>query len=265
MSESKIGPTDGAFDDWLTYKDTERVLAKLSSVVSKLVLVGGQAVNFWSETYRQQHAGLLEGPYASKDIDFWGPGVIAREAARLLQGRALYPSVSDHAPVQTAKVVFSLEDKEREIDFLATVHGVTDPGKVALEVAIIGPDDLATGQLFLAMHPVDCVFSRVTNVATLPQYQTPHGLQQLRASLICASEYIKGLAAGGQVRSALALSEDLCTYAMHRNAVEVYRKYGIEVFDAVYPHPGMPDLFASKRYPQMVQQIERKRRKLVRG
>ena len=73
----------------LTYEDTARVLKKLADVEHPIVLVGGQAVNFWASYYQERVPALANGgPYASKDIDFVGGPKAVEECARCLGGRA---------------------------------------------------------------------------------------------------------------------------------------------------------------------------------
>jgi hypothetical protein len=57
----------------LGYVHIRPILAKLADLERELVLVGGQALNFWVSVYRDRVPALTRaGPFVSKDIDFCG-------------------------------------------------------------------------------------------------------------------------------------------------------------------------------------------------
>jgi hypothetical protein len=54
----------------LGYVDIRPILAKLSDLDRDLVLVGGQAVNFWAFVYEGRVPALARaGPFARRDVD----------------------------------------------------------------------------------------------------------------------------------------------------------------------------------------------------
>jgi hypothetical protein len=64
----------------LTYEQTTRMLVRLANLEHEIVLVGGQAVNFWVELHLHRVPALAEGaPYASKNVDFCGSPYAVRE------------------------------------------------------------------------------------------------------------------------------------------------------------------------------------------
>ncbi len=55
----------------LNYEQTARVLKKLANLKHSIVLVGGQAVNFWADFYENAAPRLAHhAPFISRDIDF---------------------------------------------------------------------------------------------------------------------------------------------------------------------------------------------------
>jgi hypothetical protein len=83
-------------------------------------------------------------------------------------------------------------------------------------------------------------------------------LNQLQAAIVCAREYI-GHRARRDVRPALNAAERVFKFACRRQARDVYRCHGIEVFEAVFPWPELGEAFVTKRYPQMQEFVGRKR------
>ena len=56
------------------------------------VIIGGQAVNYWAETYLEKEPGLAQWlPFTSKDIDFQGDRDDALRIAKILGVRAQLP------------------------------------------------------------------------------------------------------------------------------------------------------------------------------
>jgi hypothetical protein len=83
----------------LSYLDVRPVLAKLAVLERELVLVGGQAVNFWAAHYENRVPELaIEAPFASKDIDFCGDAQAVRICAERLGGKARIATFDDATP-----------------------------------------------------------------------------------------------------------------------------------------------------------------------
>jgi hypothetical protein len=59
----------------LDYTAVRPVLARVADLGRDLVLVGGQAVNFWASLYEERVPALAQhGPFASKDIEISARG-----------------------------------------------------------------------------------------------------------------------------------------------------------------------------------------------
>jgi hypothetical protein len=247
----------------LSYRDVEAVLLRLGDSASHLVLVGGQAVNFWAEHYLPRAAELgVHTPYASKDIDFCGNKAAVVECARRLAGRALLPVNFDPTP-NSGQIVF-VDDggEERVIDVLLQPFGLdaADVLRTSLPVETHDEAGRPTGARFRVMHPERCMESRVHNVAGLPGYGTPRALGQLQATILCTREFVSDLLAAGQVRPALDLAERVFSLCHdHRRGRAVHARYGIDPFAAIVPDPRLPPAFNAVRYPQMVSMLAARR------
>jgi hypothetical protein len=67
------------------YRQVEPLLRRLGD--AKLVLVGGQAVNFWAEVYAPRVSEIAaNAPYTSKDIDFCGDRSAVTDCANRIGG-----------------------------------------------------------------------------------------------------------------------------------------------------------------------------------
>jgi hypothetical protein len=87
----------------LSYDDIKSTLESLDG--TDIVLVGGQALNFWADLYLPRVEELArDQPYTSKDIDFCGPRHAVVECARRLGGVCLLPTDFDPTVSATIQV-----------------------------------------------------------------------------------------------------------------------------------------------------------------
>ncbi len=241
----------------LTFADAAEILRKLAAVPS-IVLVGGQALNFWAEQFRSTVPELEEfAPYQSSDIDFLARSTDVETAARRLGGKAVYPS-PDHINTPEIGIVCCLiaSGLEIKIDFLGYLIG---PRRSAVERASVRAK-IADGLVLQVMHPLHVLESRIGNVIELRRTD-PQSLRQLRASVLVAQAYVQW-AVQEDVREGLRLLEDLFRIATSRSGLKVWRDHEVDVFTAIQPYPGLPAKFSDQRYPQMRRQLAQKRKNL---
>lgn len=247
----------------LSYRDVEALLRRLGDSVSNIVLIGGQAVNFWAEQYLDRAPELgAHGPYTSKDIDFCGSRDSLVECARRIGGRALLPVDFDPTPNSGQLVFVDDTGTERVIDFLVQPFGLdaADVLRTSLPVEVLGDTGQPTGARFRVMHPERCLESRVHNVIGLPGYNTLTALAQARAAVVCTREFLRDLLAAGHVRPTLDLAERIFYLAHdHPRGRAIYERNAIDPFSAVFPDPRLPPEFNDLRYPQMVARLEARR------
>jgi hypothetical protein len=240
----------------LTFEDAKAILRKLGTTPS-IVLVGGQALNFWAEQFRSTVPELEKfAPYQSSDIDFLARSTDVEAAARRLGGRAVYPS-PDHINTPEIGIVYCLiGGQEIKIDFLGYLIG---PRRSEVERASVQAK-IADGLVLQVLNPLHVLESRVGNVIELGRNDTL-SLRQLQASILIAQAYVQR-AIKEEVRDGLDLLEDLFEIAMSRSGLKVWRDYGVDVFAVVQPYPGLPTNFSKHRYPQMQKLLDQKRNKL---
>ncbi|MFO0589009.1 MAG: hypothetical protein U0441_15775 [Polyangiaceae bacterium] len=253
----------------LSYRDVESLLRKLGNSTSRIVLVGGQAVNFWAERYLDRVSELhLHGPYSSKDIDFCGTRAALIECARQLGGKALLPEPFE--PTPNAGQLLFLDDTgtERVIDFLVHPFGLDaeDVLKTSLPVEVLDEGGLPTGARFRVMHPERCLESRVYNIGGLPGYDSPRALAQATAAILCTREFQKDLLSSGHIRPVLTIAERvfrLCHDNLHGRSA--FERHGIDPFSAIFTDVRLPAEFNEVRYPQMLERLalRRNRRRTV--
>lgn len=243
----------------LSFEDTIQVLERLDGE-NGLVLIGGQALNYWCDRYKVGVPELQDhGPFTSKDVDLQGDRGMASRCAALLGGQYVSYNRRD-APLMLGVVNYTnANGVEHAIDFLASAAGLK-PDEI-FNFSIPVEVDCVNGKAleFRVMHPVHCLESRVYNVVELAsKYSTEHGIRQLKASILCAREFIRELSAY-DARAACNLNERVFRFASDGYATRLHTLHGVEVFDAVACVDALPEKFQTIRYPQMQAQVSLKR------
>ena len=217
----------------LSYLDVRPIVAKIADLGRELVLVGGQAVNFWASYYEHRVQELaLEAPFTSKDIDFCGDERTVRICAERLGGKARVATFDDATPNSGTVVFVDAAGVTRTLDVVSVPFGLDrdEVHATAVPVEVLDEGGAVTGARFYVIHPVLSMESRVHNVIGLASsYDTEQGRKQLRASILCAREFLRDVLEGGMdaddpVRIVMKLSERVFRFATRdRDAKELYR------------------------------------------
>lgn len=248
----------------LPREEVQRILARLSplSADGKIVLIGGQAVAWWTF-----FLGLADGSdkveiFTSEDIDFEGAARSAQIAADLIGGEVRIPEFDHHTP-NTGQVLFiDSEGFQREIDFLMSPMGLEATDVRASAVPMTVPDANGEEVPILVMHPERCMESRVHNVVRLGT-TGEIAMTQLRRSVACAREWSRYLlddesvSKTRRVRAVLDLNERVFRKCIHSQAFRLLvLEHEVEPFVAVLVDERLPAKFRERRYPQMVAAVE---------
>jgi hypothetical protein len=253
----------------LAYIDVEPILARLGGdLVDEIVLVGGQALNFWADRYAGLDASLgRAAPFTSKDIDFVGDRAAVTLCAERLGGELRLPTIDDVTPSTGIVRFVDGGGVEREIDFIDQPYGlrVEDVRRTALPVDFVDDARRATGIRFKILHPVLSMESRIHNVMGLPGYDSPHALNQARAAVTCARHFLRELLdvlGADAVRPVLKLNERIFRFATRDRHGRAAFERGLEPFDAVLVDERLPAAFRERRHPQMVTEVAATRARL---
>jgi hypothetical protein len=121
--------------------EVERVLGLLRPLTesTRVVLVGGQALAFWSARFSEP-AGEIS-VVASKDIDFEGSADSARRAAKLLGAEVMIPSPREPSPMTGTVTFVDADGIDRSLDFIDAPRGLdaADVRETAIRVELSMP------------------------------------------------------------------------------------------------------------------------------
>jgi hypothetical protein len=249
-------------------EEVARILGLLEPLSDdrSIVLVGGQAVSFWTRFLgeRSSELGAL-APMASKDIDFEGSARAVRRAAELLTARVRLASMDDHTPNTGVVLFVDADGVEREIDFVDQPLGLRARDVRDTAVRLLVPTGEPGGEVGVwVMHPERCMESRIYNAQVLGKTNAL-AMRQLQASIVCAREWSRYLLdddpSPERVRVVLRINERVfgkCIHDLHFRAVET--DLDVDPFQAVLvEHEALPPRFHRTRYPQMRRRLEDQR------
>ena len=230
----------------------ERVLQWLDCVGEDLTLVGGQSVALW------EHLLGLPVMTETVDIDFLGDASQAVSLADALHYRCRLPQPEDPTPntailIDASGVVVA--------DFLAYVAGLNETDILRRRVSMT----TANGHAFYVLHPIDCLASRLSNVALIPGKRTPRGYDQLRAAIRMCHGYLLYLIAGGKADEAIKMANRVFDLALTDTGKRTFFHQGIDLLDALPPSDTFGvDAFERENHPRQVQRVRSQREQFAR-
>jgi hypothetical protein len=241
----------------LGYEHTERLLIRLGDLAEQVVLVGGQAVNFWAQWYRgTASTESLEAcaPFTSKDVDIAAERKLVERLAERLQGRSNVATFDTAAP-QAGTIVYVDDDgTQRTLDVMATLTGVEWDELTRTRIPIEYVTASGVALRFTVMHPVLMLESRASNVLEHATYRTDHGVRQLRAAVICARQYLADMSQTDP-KGVLKWNERIFRFRVAGGGRRIATDFGVNVFEAVATTASLPENFLTIRYPQMVERV----------
>jgi len=238
----------------------EEVKTILGLCCAEGVLVGGQALAFWSDHFGVLRPQALEFAITA-DADFIGDSALAKKLGEALNWKWWIPTLDD-ATAQTGKVTHALDDGSiKQVDLLSGVLGLTtlDVKRRAIEM-----DVPVIGTLRI-MHPIDVLDSRIHNLDLLPAKRNPAGIAQGNLAIAMVRAFMAGEIETRGERAALKLLERVAAVAAEPGAVRVFLLYGIDPLSAI-PVEDFRTTSAlhTKRWPQITAEVNAQREEMRR-
>jgi hypothetical protein len=241
------------------------LLVRLSEETPNLILVGGQAVNFWSVRYYEDNEqwNALR-PFTSEDIDFLGSRQDVQSIGTVLEGEVFLNRSFDASP-QAGFVLVKHKGKQLRIDVLANVFGINEQEIAAWAIEFIGTQELE-GVRLKVIDPLRALESKLECLFGLPQ----EGRQDLKHTHLCVKVLDAFLRENCQVipdRVLLDIIERVFKVAAKENGLRAWRQYGIEI------EQGIPlnmletselekiQRFNEIRKPQLIEHLKLKRQR----
>jgi hypothetical protein len=229
--------------------DLERLLAS----AGKAVLIGGQALAFWMNHYGVDATDAPEA-IVTKDVDFLGEKRDAERLAAAVGGTVEFPETASILAGVVRKRITA--DTEYEVDVLWKVNGVSgaDIRREAKEHA------LNSHARFFVMSPIECLVSRLENLRTVQDKQTPAGVWQAKTAVRVARRHLEDMLKNGAEKPAIRAVTNILAATTHAMGLNAYRNFGIDVLEAVPIDRFSNKNFVQKQWAISVARIERVRK-----
>ncbi len=150
-----------------------------------LVLIGGQAVNYWAELYSTEEPGLEKWqPFTSEDIDFQGNREDVRTIASQLGSAPVFPR-----PVEMTALVgmipFQRGDLKSQIEVVASVPGV--PAKLLQATAL---EATWEKHQIRVIDPISLLYAKA-HLALKVQQKGRRDADHLAIMVLCVRAFLK--------------------------------------------------------------------------
>lgn len=247
----------------LSFSDVLAVVERVPDL-SGIVLVGGQALNFWAETLNIANADAtgLYGPALSDDIDFLGSARAAIAFGAATGGKvAVAGWESAHSP-NTALVTLDIDGESHLIDFLSSMKGFPPEElervrswAVALKLGREAPRPMSV------MHPAHCLEAQLENVyGQLNRRTEPGGdryVGRVRLAIEACQRITLRHADHGDARSALKVAEKVHELSLLATSMRARVEDDLRVEAGIADTAAMPAEFLTRRLPQLRRELER--------
>jgi hypothetical protein len=234
--------------------------------LSGIVLVGGQALNFWAEALgiANENSNGPFGPAVSGDIDFLGSPAAALAFGEAAGGKVKIAGMDDAHSTNTALVTLDIEGEEHLIDFLGGLKGFSHQELERARRSAI-PVGLVPGehQPILVMHPMHCLESQLENIygQDLNRRMEPGGeryIGRIKLAIEACRRITKRYLGEGDFRSAFKVAEKIHALSLLPAALRAQVEDGVRVGEGILDSPPMPKEFLEKRLPQLRRVLERR-------
>jgi len=230
------------------------------------ILVGGHAVNFWANQYRQPTAewnALL--PYTSEDVDFLGGRPETLLCKQLFGGKSNLNDGTNPSP-QAGVILAPIGGRIIRFDIITSIIGVQTTE--ATKQAMFPAGQMNVISHLRVLHPLHCLEGKTAALAQLPQGGR-QDLKHLRLSLLIVHAFVTERLS--EVRPLLKVIERIFDLAKKDIGLRVWHLHGIELEKALpleaiaAQNDERLQKFATARLPQLLAQLDETRRRYLKS
>jgi hypothetical protein len=249
----------------LSIQDVAGIIGRVPDLTG-MMLVGGQALNYWAETLGIADARStgIYGPATSEDIDIMGSVKAVRAFAQAVGGKARIADFDDSHSPNSGVVTFDFQGETHSVDFLAQMAGFKPLELPAvLKCALTVPLSSASTAPLSVMHPMHCLQAQLENIygAILNRRAFAYGERYVsrgRLAIEACRRMGEQCAESGDIEKARDIAEHVHTLSCLRSALRARHDDGLHVEEGIYTGAQMPREFLNLRVPQMRRLLARK-------
>lgn len=251
-----------------TWDDFFLVSSSVTQDPSRLVLVGGQALEAWG-VFLGVLAPTGDQHPLTEDTDWLGSARDAEWLGKLLgTQRAIEIQKPQLGDASSNTAIMYLEGAEGGVlwmDFLSSVTGLTDQEitKYAVQVDIPAKDLASSGVSIRVLHPIHCLASRMANLETHEKKRRGNGPMQAQWAVDIVAAFLVAMVASRDERQVRRACEMVAELAEFKSGRYCFFAYGIDPLVAVSPEVVTAGgaRFASDDWPRTLARIDRKRQR----
>lgn len=240
--------------------DFEFIGAKISEDPTRLILVGGQALEVWG-LYLGVLAPTGDTHPLTQDADWLGSQEDAVWLCDLLGMDAIELKLADATEPGCSTGIAFMERPDGRIvlmDFLRAIVGpsVQEVERLAVPLMIGGKIQLNV------LHPLLCLESRFANLAVLPSKRNGNGPMQAQWAIDIVAAYLLRLAdAGASLRQLIKACHKVADCAEYKHGKFCLLTFGLDPLAAVSPElvERIGGRFAADDWPRTIARIEKRR------
>lgn len=219
------------------------------------VLVGGQAVAFWASYFNVPVPPAL-GAFVTKDSDFLGNRADVARIASGTRGIAMYPHKRGLTALVGQVRINLTEESFLNVDVLHKIVGFDDSSGVRRRA-----QEAAMGSArFKAMHPLDCLRSRLENLHKIAEKRSESGAAQAELATTIVGRYLETMLDEEKERLALKGIEAVVKIALGSAGRFAFGTFGIDPLEAIPLKRISNRKFLDTRWPQIQAQARARRR-----
>jgi len=242
------------------FEDFIFVGEKVATDPSRLILVGGQALEVWSVVLNVPPPTTASTPL-TEDTDWLGGKRDAQWLCKLLGDRkdVELKLAEMEEPASTAMALIRRPDgRVLVMDFLHSIVGPSTNDVKRLAV-LLQVRDFS----FYILHPVLCLLSRLGNLAVLPAKRNGNGIAQAEWAIDIATAFLwKSMREGATERQMIKACHSIADYAEYHYGRRCYEDFRVDPLRAVTPAivSAIGGKFEAIDWPGTVRRIEAKQR-----
>ena len=210
----------------------ELVEVLLAGTEAECALVGGQAINLWSNLFSKKGLDPWSSlhPYTSRDVDFYATQKSVKKLVVSLEVRGFkvdiaYPKNSSEEKFNLAALKIENRSLSLDVNILRTVSGISNNiEEWTQEVPLLN-------KIIKTIHPLNCVESKLFNLFELNQADRQDE-KHLRLAVANLSVYIEETANKAPDET-LEIVEILANVSKRPSALGILKTYQIDILNSI--------------------------------
>lgn len=231
----------------LTEEQFETTISTASQKAA--ILIGGQALAYWVEAYGIP-VDICDAETVTTDTDLFGGMDVLMALGNALHGTVKVQKGPGFSALIGLVEISQGQDQYSIVDVLHKIAGLREDG--VRDRAIEVTSD--SGVVFLVMHPMDVLESRLYNVASFPDRRVEKYIRQSRLAVQVVRRYIMALLGLGMERPALKTIEKIVSLSRISSG-KWAAKVGVNLTDAIPVESVKSESFQKIRWPQIQQEM----------